>query len=114
MPFSQIQKELAGSAGSQVYDFLSTPKQYVVDKAFGWWNDALLRGRQDELLKALTAPDVQARIAKLKQLTPNSRKFIETFSVMTALVAGKIEPGRLPERAQGQIAPQQMTAPAQP
>jgi hypothetical protein len=91
-PFQQIEKELAGEMGSGVYKAFSTPKQFAVDKAFGWWNDALLQGRQGALLDALTAPNVQTKISKLKQLTPRGRRFWETFSVMATMVSSKMNP----------------------
>lgn len=103
-PFQQIQQELVGGMGSSLYRAASTPKQWTVDKIFGWWNDTLLSGRQGDLLNALTAPNVQAQIARLRQLTPRSRRFWESFGVFTTLVGTKIEPPRLPETEEGQIA----------
>jgi hypothetical protein len=72
------------------------PRQTAVEAALGWWNDALIHGRQDKLLKALTAPNVQAKLSQLKQLAPRSKRFIEGFSVFTTLVSEKIGEERLP------------------
>lgn len=96
-PFQQIGKELGDIPGSKIYRAAMFPKQQAVEMAFGWWNDALVRGRQKELLEALTAPNVQSKLAQLKQLSPKGRKFWEAFSVMAALVGKKIEPRELPD-----------------
>lgn len=89
-PFQMIERELGGQMGSRLKMLARQPYQYSVDAVFGFWNDALLMRNQEALLKALVAPDVTAKLVKLKQLTPGGRKFIETLATMTALTYDKI------------------------
>ena len=98
----EIKERMAPRMGSKMYQFLSSPKQYVIDSTFAWWNDMLMRGRQEELLAALIDPQIQGKIAQIKPLKPGSRRFIESLATMTALVATKIGPQTPTETAQGQ------------
>ena len=91
----EIKENITPRMGSKMYQFLSRPKQYVIDATFAWWNDMLMRGRQEDLLKALIDPQIQAKIAQIKPLKPRSKRFIEGLATATALIATKIE-GQMP------------------
>lgn len=104
-PFQQIEKELAGAMGTQAKEAFKRPYDFLIDKAFESWNDTLLAGRQGALLDALLKPDVIKQIKELKLLKPGSKKLIEGAMVLSALVATKIGPEKLPETPEGQIKP---------
>lgn len=90
-PFAMIEKEMLPKFGSKAYQFAKAPKDTIVDWAFGKWNDMLLAGRQDALLGALVQPDVVDQLRSIRRLTPGSKKMIESFGVLTALVADRVD-----------------------
>lgn len=94
-PFQSISEQMGVIPGSKIYRYALFPRQAITESIIGKWNDMLVAGRQAELLDALTRPDVIKKISQLKQLTPLSKKYLETFSVLTALIVDKI---KLPEK----------------
>jgi len=89
-PFQQIEKELSGAMGSQVYQALKRPKDFMVEKAFEGWNDAMIAGRQGGLMDALMKPDVIKKIKGLKLLKPGSKKLIRGITDAFALITPKL------------------------
>ena len=79
--------------GSGAYRFAKDIKGTTIDWVFGKWNDILLSGNQSALMDALVQPDVTAKLAAIKRLTPGSRRMVEALGVFTALVGDKIDAG---------------------
>ena len=94
-PFQAIGETMGVIPGSKIYRYAMFPKQAIVETAFKKWNDILVAGRQTELIKALASPDVIKKLEAIKPLKPGSKKFIEAFSVFTALIVDKVE---IPEK----------------
>ena len=86
----QIQAQLEGKMGSKTFRFLGHPKQTIVQWTLGRW-DEIIQGRNyPELFKALIDPGAVAKLGRLRQLTPGSRRLIEGAAVLTAEIASKI------------------------
>lgn len=94
-PFQAIGETMGVIPGSKIYRYAMFPKQAIVETVFKKWNDILVAGRQTELIKALASPDVIKKLEAIKPLKPGSKKFIEAFSVFTALIVDKVE---IPEK----------------
>ena len=92
-PFQEIQKQIAGKPLGRIREFAKNPIQRAIDAPFAWWDKMIADRNGNKLITALMAPDVQAKLSNLKQLTPYDKKFVEAFSTFTALIAGKIEGG---------------------
>jgi len=101
-PFQQIELSLRGVLGAGMMASRGL-RAWTTDKIFTWWSNMILAGNQDRLLRSLTAPDAQAKLSRLKTMSPRSRKFIETLAVFTALMHDKIGAEKLPDTPQGQI-----------
>lgn len=85
-PFQEIGKSMQ----SRLYQFAKETKNGVVDLALGRWNEMILRGNEEILLESLTRPDVVKQLQSIKRLSPGSRRFIEGFGVLTAIVADHV------------------------
>jgi len=94
-PLQAIGETMGAIPGSKVYRYAMFPRQAITETIFSKWNNILVSGRQKELMKALASPDVIKKLEAIKPLRPGSKKFIEAFSVFTALIADKVE---MPER----------------
>lgn len=93
-PLRQIGKELEGQLGSKSFRLMQHPKQSLVEWTFGKW-DEIVRGRSyPELFDALKDPGAVAKMAKMRQLAPGSRRLIESMSVFTAEISAQMEKER--------------------
>jgi hypothetical protein len=90
-PFQQIEKSISGKMGSKAYLLASHFKKTAVDWTLGRWDEMLSGEGKGKLLKVLTSPDVVAKLSQIKRLTPGSKKFIDGFSTMTAIVYQKMQ-----------------------
>jgi len=88
-PFLQIQAQLEGKLGSKAFRLAEQPKQTLVEYTLGWWDEAVRGRNYPKLFDALQDPGVIAKIAKLRQLAPGSRRLIEGAAVLTAEIASK-------------------------
>ncbi len=106
-PFQAISEMMGVIPGSKFYRAAMFPRSTVVETIMGKWNNVLVAGRQTELIEALVAPDAIKKLAAMKKLSPGSQKFIEAFSVFSALIFDKVDlPEKQPERSETQRRPQ--------
>ena len=87
MPLQAIEKEM----GSKLYNLARETKGTAADWVLGKWNDVLVKGRQEDLFKALTSDKVISQIGKMKTLKPGTEKWVKGLTVFTVLMMKEVE-----------------------
>ena len=85
-PFKMIEEKLGKVSGANVYYVLRFPREIAATWAFDKWNDIMVAGKQAKLFEILKRKDITREIMNLKQLSPGSKKFIESFAIFTSMV----------------------------
>uniref|UniRef100_A0A6M3IQ29 Uncharacterized protein n=1 Tax=viral metagenome TaxID=1070528 RepID=A0A6M3IQ29_9ZZZZ len=85
----QIQAQLEGQMGSKAFKLVEHPKQTIVGWTLGKWDETIRSRDYPKLFQALIDPGAVAKLAKLRQLAPGSRRLIEGLAVFTAEIAAQ-------------------------
>ena len=85
-PFQQVEQDFSKIAGSKMYRYSMFPKQAVTETILGKWNDTLVKGHMDQLLKVLSEQSTSQQIATIKKMSPGSNSWYRALGSLTSLV----------------------------
>jgi len=94
-PLLEINERMTGAMGSKLYKAASNVKQTAVDWALKSWDEMLLSKHSAKILKAMTDADALKAVAKIKALSPTTKKSISAFTEFTTLMMDKIDWSRI-------------------
>jgi hypothetical protein len=93
-PFQEIDRMLtSGNLKINIAKLATQPSSTLHSWTVDKWTRALTAEDQRAMFNALKSPEAIAQIAKLRRLTPGSRKLIEGLAVLTATSLRKYEEG---------------------
>lgn len=99
MPFAAIHEKLSRSAGGLIARTgkgLMKPIVSIEQGVFNKWNDLIVAGNQEKLMKSLTSSNVTEVIGKLERMSPKEIAFFDTAGTLMGMLAagGVIEKGK--------------------
>lgn len=94
--FKVIEDEIMGNAGKvarftdNALKFAKSPVTTTVDAIRNKLWDIVINGKQDDIFRAMTDPDVAKLIGEMKPLEKDSEKFIRSAAAVTAMLGTQV------------------------